>query len=295
MPHLFKGTGVALVTPFHEDGTIDFESLAKVIEHDIKGGVEYLVSLGTTGETATLNNEEKLQVLRFTAEVVNNRVPLVAGFGGNDTRELLQAIKAFDFEGYDGLLSASPYYNKPTQEGIYQHYKAVADASPVPVILYNVPGRTSSNVTAETTLRLAKDHTNIVAIKEASGNFDQVMQIIKYRPEDFLVISGDDLITLPLLACGADGVISVIANAMPTDFSQMVRLALQQNFVEARKLHYKLTDLTNLLFVEGNPGGVKATLQLLGIGTDQVRLPLWRVSSTLKAKLEQEMNAIKAL
>lgn len=292
MPQQFRGTGIALVTPFNEDGSIDFDALRKVIEHDIKGGVEYLVSLGTTGETATLNKEEKLQVLRFTAEVVNKRVPLVAGFGGNDTRELVESIKAFDFKGYDALLSASPYYNKPTQEGIYQHYKAVAEASPVPVILYNVPGRTSSNVTAETTLRLARDFENVIAVKEASGNFDQVMQIIKYRPEGFLVISGDDLITLPLIAAGADGVISVIGNAIPGDFSEMVRLALKSDFAAARKLHYKLTDLTNLLFAEGNPGGVKAVLQLLGIGTDQVRLPLWRISNELTNKLKAELETI---
>lgn len=292
MPQQFRGTGIALVTPFNEDGSIDFESLEKVIEHDIKGGVEYLVSLGTTGESATLNKEEKLEVLRFTAKVVNKRVPLVAGFGGNDTRELVEAIKSFDFEGYDALLSASPYYNKPTQEGIYQHYKAVAEASPVPVILYNVPGRTSSNITAETTLRLARDFKNVIAVKEASGNFDQVMQIIKHRPEGFLVISGDDLITLPLIAAGADGVISVIGNAIPGDFSEMVRLALKSDFAAARKLHYKLTDLTNLLFAEGNPGGVKAVLQLLGIGTDQVRLPLWRISKELTNKLKAELETI---
>jgi 4-hydroxy-tetrahydrodipicolinate synthase len=292
MSQQFKGTGIALVTPFNEDGSIDFDGLRSVIEHDIKGGVEYLVSLGTTGETATLNKEEKLQVLRFTAEVVNKRVPLVAGFGGNDTRELVDAINAFDFAGYDALLSASPYYNKPTQEGIYQHYKAVSTASPVPVILYNVPGRTSSNVTAETTLRLARDFKNIIAVKEASGNFDQVMQIIKNKPEGFLVISGDDLITLPLIACGADGVISVIGNAMPADFSEMVRLALKSNFIAARKLHYKLTDLTNLLFVEGNPGGVKAVLKLQGICTDQVRLPLWRISNGLTSKLKHELETI---
>lgn len=292
MSQQFKGTGIALVTPFNEDGSIDFDGLRKVIEHDIKGGVEYLVSLGTTGETATLNKEEKLQVLRFTAEVVNKRVPLVAGFGGNDTRELVDAINAFDFAGYDALLSASPYYNKPTQEGIYQHYKAVSAASPVPVILYNVPGRTSSNVTAETTLRLARDFENIIAVKEASGNFDQVMQIIKNKPEGFLVISGDDLITLPLIACGADGVISVIGNAIPADFSEMVRLALKNDFNAARKLHYKLTDLTNLLFAEGNPGGVKAVLQLQGICTNQVRLPLWRISDTLINKLKHELETI---
>ncbi|CAN5191772.1 4-hydroxy-tetrahydrodipicolinate synthase [soil metagenome] len=292
MPHKFTGTGIALVTPFNEDGSIDFDSLKKLIEHDIKGGVEYLVSLGTTGETATLNKDEKLQVLRFTAEVVNGRVPLVAGFGANDTRELLENINGFDFKGYDALLSASPYYSKPTQEGIYRHYMAVADVSPVPVILYNVPARTSSNVTAETTLRLARDHKNIMAIKEASGNFDQVMQIIKNRPEGFLVISGDDLITLPLIGCGADGVISVIGNAMPAEFSEMVRLALKSDFEAARKLHYKLTDLTNLLFVEGNPGGVKATLQHLGIAGDQVRLPLWRISDGLKTKLKQELETI---
>lgn len=281
-----------MVTPFNEDGSIDFDGLKKVIEHDIKGGVEYLVSLGTTGESATLNKEEKLQVLRYTAEVVNKRVPLVAGFGGNDTRELIESIKAFDFAGYDALLSASPYYNKPTQEGIYQHYKAVASASPVPVILYNVPGRTSSNITAETTLRLARDFKNIIAVKEASGNFDQVMHIIKNRPEGFLVISGDDLITLPLIASGADGVISVIGNAIPGDFSEMVRLALKNDFTAARKLHYKLTDLTNLLFIEGNPGGVKSVLKQLGIGTDQVRLPLWRISDELTQKLKAELDTI---
>ncbi len=292
MPQQFRGTGVALVTPFNEDGSIDFDGLKNVIEHDIKGGVEYLVSLGTTGESATLSSEEKLAVLRFTTKAVNKRVPLVAGFGGNNTHELVESIKSFDFEGYDALLSASPYYNKPTQEGIYQHYKAVAAASPVPVILYNVPGRTSSNITAETTLRLARDFKNIIAVKEASGNFDQVMQIIKYRPEGFLVISGDDLITLPLIACGADGVISVIGNAIPADFSEMVRLALKNDFVAARKLHYKLTDLTNLLFVEGNPGGVKAVLKQLGIGTDQVRLPLWRISNELTTKLEAELDII---
>ncbi len=292
MPQQYRGTGVALVTPFNEDGSIDFDGLKKVIEHDIKGGVEYLVSLGTTGESATLNKEEKLQVLRYTAEVVNKRVPLVAGFGGNDTRELIESIKAFDFAGYDALLSASPYYNKPTQEGIYQHYKAVASASPVPVILYNVPGRTSSNITAETTLRLARDFKNIIAVKEASGNFDQVMHIIKNRPEGFLVISGDDLITLPLIASGADGVISVIGNAIPGDFSEMVRLALKNDFTAARKLHYKLTDLTNLLFIEGNPGGVKSVLKQLGIGTDQVRLPLWRISDELTQKLKAELDTI---
>ncbi len=292
MSQQFRGTGIALVTPFNEDGSIDFDGLRKVIEHDIKGGVEYLVSLGTTGETATLNKDEKLQVLRFTAEVVNKRVPLVAGFGGNDTRELVEAIKGFDFVGYDALLSASPYYNKPTQEGIYQHYKAVAEASPVPVILYNVPGRTSSNVTAETTLRLGRDFKNIIAVKEASGNFDQVMQIIKNKPDGFLVISGDDLITLPLIACGADGVISVVGNAMPAYFSEMVRLALKGDFIAARKLHYKLTDLTNLLFVEGNPGGVKTVLQLKGICTNQVRLPLWRISNELIKKLEAELHII---
>lgn len=286
----FKGTGVALVTPFKDNGDIDFDALKKLIDFNIDGGVDYLVSLGTTGETATMNKQERLQVLEFTADAVAKRVPLVAGFGGNDTRELVNSIKDFHFKGFDALLSASPYYNKPTQEGIYQHYKAVAQASPAPVILYNVPGRTASNVTAETTLRLANDFNNIIGVKEASGDQVQVMRIIKYKPKDFLVISGDDAITLPLLGFGCDGVISVIANAFPKDFSDMVRLALAGDFAAARPLHYKLFELMNLIFVEGNPAGVKGALNLLGVCGTQVRLPLVKASDQLMAKLQEQIG-----
>ena len=286
----FKGTGVALVTPFTAQGEIDFDGLKKLIDFNIDGKVDYLVSLGTTGETATLNKQEKLSVLEFTAEAVNKRVPLVAGFGSNDTRDLVHSIKDFHFNGYDALLSASPYYNKPTQEGIYQHYKAVVDASPVPVILYNVPGRTASNVTAETTLRLANDFKKVIAVKEASGDQVQVMKIIRDKPKDFLVISGDDAITLPLISFGCDGVISVIANAFPKDFSQLVRSALNGNYGEAQALHYKLLELIQLIFVEGNPAGVKAALQLLGVCGPDVRLPLVKASAALTDKIEEQIN-----
>ena len=282
-----RGTGVALVTPFTKSGDVDYHGLEKLIEHNINGGVEYLVSLGTTGESVTLSSEEKLDVLNFTVEKAAKRVPVVAGFGGNNTNYLIKnEIEKFHFKGVDAVLSVSPSYNKPTPEGIYQHYKAVAAASPVPVLLYNVPGRTSSNMKAETTLRLANEVENIIGIKEASGDFGQCMQIVKNRPKDFLVISGDDNITLGLMAYGFDGVISVVGQAFPNTFSEMVRHCLEGDFIGARKLHYELNDITDMLFAEGNPAGVKAALEILGICEKHVRLPLVDISAELRGRLK---------
>ena len=244
-----KGTGVALVTPFHKDGNIDFKSFKKLVDRCIDQKVEYLVPLGTTGESVTLSSDERKAVLDFVVEVTEKRVPVVLGLGGNNTREVVQTIEETDFNGVDAILSVSPYYNRPSQRGIFQHYKTIANASPVPMILYNVPTRTGSNIDAETTLELAHESKNIIGIKEASGNLEKIMRIIKNKPKDFLVISGDDSITLPIIACGGDGVISVIANAMPKDFSEMVRSALDGNFDKARRLHYKLMEITHAIFV----------------------------------------------
>lgn len=289
----FSGTGVAIVTPFRKDGSIDFKSLEKLIEHLIKGKVEYIVALGTTGESATLNKEEKVAVAGHILDVVEGRIPVVVGIGGNNTAEVIHCLEHYEMDRMAGILSVSPYYNKPTQEGIFQHYKAISNASSLPIILYNVPGRTNSNISAETTLRLANECDNIVAIKEASGNFAQIMRIIKYKPKDFQVISGDDLITLPLIAAGADGVISVVANAYPKDFSEMVRLALKGSIADARKLHYKLTDITDLLFADGNPGGVKAALEIMGICTNNLRLPLVPVNKRIYTMIQEEVKKIK--
>ena len=289
----FTGTGVAIITPFRKDGSVDFKSLETLIEHLIKGKVEYIVALGTTGETATLSKEEKAAITEHILDVVDNRIPVIVGIGGNNTKEIIGSIEHIDTDRVAAILSVSPYYNKPSQEGIYQHYKAISNASPLPVILYNVPARTSSNITAETTLRLANDFENIIGIKEASGNMGQIMRIIKYRPKDFLVISGDDMITLPIVASGGDGVISVLANAFPKDFSEMTRQALKGNLVEARKLHYKLTDITDLLFADGNPGGVKAALEILGICANTLRLPLVPVNKRIYTMLQEEIKKYK--
>jgi 4-hydroxy-tetrahydrodipicolinate synthase len=288
-----RGTGVALVTPFTKSGDVDYPGLENLVNHCINGGVEYLVSLGTTGESVTLSAEEKLDVLNFTIEKAAKRVPIVAGFGGNNTNYIIRhEIEKFDFKGVDAILSVSPAYNKPTQEGIYQHYKAIASASPVPVLLYNVPGRTSSNMKAETTLRLAREVKNVIGIKEASGDFNQCMQIVKSRPENFLVISGDDNITLGLMAYGLDGVISVVGQAFPNTFSDMVRHCLQGDFVNARMLHYDLNDITDMLFAEGNPAGIKAALEILGICQKHVRLPLVDISAELYQKLNSAIEKL---
>ena len=284
----FTGTGVAIVTPFNRDRRIDKTALIRLINHIIKGGVEYVVALGTTGESVTLTKEEKRTVVSIVLETVNKRVPVVLGLGGNNTQELLESFNTVpDFKYLDAILSVSPYYNKPNQSGIYEHYKAVAKVSTLPIILYNVPGRTGSNITAETTIRLAKDFKNIIGIKEASGNLEQAMKIIKNKPKDFLVISGDDSLTLPMIACGADGVISVVANAFPKDFSEMTRQILAGNVKQAQQLHYKLIDITEQLFADGNPAGIKAALEILGICKSTIRLPLVEVNAETRKKLEE--------
>ncbi len=290
MADRFKGTGVAIITPFHDSGNIDFGSFEKIIEHIIAGGVNYIVALGTTGESATLSRDEKVAVIEFVVEIVNKRVPVVAGLGGNSTQEVINTIKATSFDGIDAILSVCPYYNKPQQKGIYFHYKAIAGACPVPVILYNVPGRTSLNITAETTLKLAKDFSNIIGIKEASGNLLQSMDILKDRPQGFLVISGDDALTLPLLALGADGVISVVANTFPVEFSEMVSLCLKGKFSKARNLHYDLLTFTNALFMDGNPSGIKAAMEIIGLCKSNVRLPLAKVNKNVHSIISEQID-----
>jgi 4-hydroxy-tetrahydrodipicolinate synthase len=272
-----RGTGVALVTPF-KNNQVDYAGLERLIEHNIKGGVEFLVTMGTTGESVTLTKKEKIEVMDFTIRTAAGRAGIVAGFGGYNTAEVIEQMQSYHFEGVDAILSVSPAYNKPTQEGIFRHYMALADVTPRPIILYNVPGRTGSNMSAETTIRLANASDKFIAVKEASGNMRQCMEIIYGRPDGFIVLSGDDNITLPLIACGAEGVISVVGNAYPREFSDMTRAALAGDYETAKKLHYKLLHLIDLLFVEGNPGGIKANLEILGICSSEVRLPLAPIS-----------------
>lgn len=280
------GAGVALVTPFNASGAVDYDALGRLIEHQIQGGINYLVSMGTTGESATLSQAEKQEIWKFTADKVNGRVPLVAGIGGNNTLAVVEQLKAFNIPGYHAILSVSPYYNKPTQEGIYQHYKALSEASPLPIILYNVPGRTGSNMEANTTLRLAQDFKNIVAIKEASANFDQMNKILRDKPADFLLISGDDPITLPMMAMGAVGVISVVGNLLPQEVSELVSLCAKGEFEQARAIHEALLTITALCFVEGNPAGAKAALKVLGICEPHLRLPLVGVSEKTRETIQ---------
>jgi len=270
----FKGLGVALITPFRSDNSIDIEALDRLVEYQIKGGVDFLCIMGTTAETPTLSAAEKQMLKNHLVERVAGRVPLLMGCGGNSTAAVVNELKSMDWSGIEGILSVCPYYNKPSQEGLYQHYRALAQASPLPIVLYNVPGRTGVNMTAETTLRLARDFENIVAIKEASGNITQMDDIIKNKPENFDVISGDDGITFPLITLGAVGVISVIGNALPYEFSRMVRLALRGEYESARTIHHKFTELFKLLFVDGNPAGVKAMLSEMGMIENHLRLPL---------------------
>ncbi len=291
----FRGTGVAMVTPFLADGSVDYVGLKRLINYLIAGGVDYLVSLGTTGETATLTKEEKHKVWAFTAEVTENRVPLVAGIGGNNTGQLQADLKSFEHQGYSAVLSVSPYYNKPSQEGIYQHYKALSESSPLPIILYNVPGRTGSNMSPETTCRLAHDFKNIIGTKEASGSFDQFNQIMRDKPADFLLISGDDPIALPMLSIGAVGVISVLGNAYPQALSQMINLGLKGDYQKALSLHLNLLEITRLLFVEGNPVGIKSALSNLDICEAHLRLPLITPSADLNKQIKAEMERLKSL
>jgi len=280
-----RGTGVALVTPFKENGSVDFEALQKLIKAVLDGGVQYLVSLGTTGEPPVLTEEEKLQVLLCTYEAAENKVPVVVGIGGNNTASVIKEIQNLPLDKAIAILSASPYYNKPSQEGIFQHYKAVAEASPKPVIVYNVPGRTGSNISAATTIRFALEVKNIRGVKEASGNMVQCMHILRQRPDDFLVTSGDDHLTLPLIACGMDGVISVAANCFAKDFSSMVNAALNDNYELARTIQNKLLEGYDLLFAENNPAGVKAFLSEMGLIKNYLRLPLVPLSDPVLQKL----------
>lgn len=281
----FKGTGVALITPFKKDLTVDVEALKNIVAHNIEGGVEYLVVLGTTAETATLTKEEQALVKQTIIEANNGKLPLVLGVGGNNTAQVVSELNEENLKGYDAILSVSPYYNKPTQEGIYQHFKMIAEKSPLPVIIYNVPGRTASNMLPSTVARLARDFKNIIGIKEAAGDMVQAMELIRTVPEGFLVISGDDIITLPMVLAGGAGVISVIGEAFPKAFSDMVRLGLDRKVDEAYRLHYKLTDSINMIFEQGNPGGVKELFKHLGLCENYVRLPLVNVNEDLSGRL----------
>ena len=285
--HKLSGVGAAMITPFKSDFSCDWDSLRSMLDYVIDGGTDYIVSLGTTAETPTLSPDEKNEVLRLTKEHVAGRMPIVAGAGGNDTRKLIEHIKQMDLEGVEAILSVTPYYNKPSQEGLYQHFMAVADSSPVPVILYNVPGRTGVNMTAETTCRLAADHPNIIAVKEASGKIDQIDQIIKNRPEDFLVLSGDDGMTVDVMRKGGDGVISVAVNAFPKKFSHVVDLAGQGLFDQADKAYEPLHEAVCALFEQGNPVGVKAALTILGQIENVLRLPLVPGTDLLMKKMER--------
>ena len=290
--HPYAGTGVAIVTPFLENGELDTASLEKLVNHLVDGGVEYIVALGTTGENPTLNKAERQQVYSLVNQFNNGRIKLVAGIGGNDTRAVVESMQSFDLTGYSAILSVSPYYNKPNNEGLFQHYKAINDNAPLPIIMYNVPGRTGMNVNVATTLRIARECKNIIATKEASGNVEQIMQIIKDKPEGFEVISGDDGITLPIMACGAIGVISVVGNAYPKLISDMVRLCLQGKFVESRPAHEKMLPLISSMFAEGNPSGVKAYLSALGITKNTFRLPVVGVSDALMQTIQLLMKSV---
>jgi len=287
-----RGTGVALATPFNEKQEIDFDAYARLLEFVLRGGVEYLVVLGTTGETPTLTKEEKLAILNYTFDNVSNTVPIVVGIGGNNTKAILNDIETYPLQRATAVLSASPYYNKPSQEGIFQHYKLLSEASSRPVILYNVPGRTGSNIAAETTIRLANECENVQGIKEASGNMIQCLHVLQNRPSEFLVTSGDDHLALPLIAAGMNGVISVAANCFPKDFSEMVRLALTNELSSAKGLLYKLLEGFDLLFAENNPAGVKAVLSELGIIENVLRLPLVPLSESIHGKIKNYLSAL---
>ena len=272
--NIFKGLGIALITPFQEDGSVDYKAILRLIDYQLDNGADFFCILATTGETPTLSAEEKLKIKDLIVDKVQGRVPILMGCGGNNTAAVVEELKTGDFRGVDGILSVCPYYNKPSQEGLYQHFKAIAAATKLPVVLYNVPGRTGVNLQAATTVRLARDCQNIVAIKEASGNLEQVDEIIKNKPNDFDVISGDDALTFPMVSCGAVGVISVIGNALPKEFSKMIRLQMRGEYEPARKIHHSFTDLFSLLFVDGNPAGVKAMLSEMGFIQNVLRLPL---------------------
>lgn len=291
--NIFKGLGIALVTPFNEDGSVDYQSLKRLVEYQLNNGADFLCILVTTSETPTLSKEEKTEIKKFIVELVNGRVPIMIGCGGYNTAAVVEELKTGDFTGIDGILSICPYYNKPSQEGLYQHFKAISAATKLPIILYNVPGRTGVNMSAATTVRLAKDCKNIVAIKEASGNLEQINEIIKNKPSTFDVISGDDALTFPMISCGAVGVISVIGNALPKEFSKMIRLQFKGEYEPARKIHHKFIDLFSLLFVDGNPAGVKAMLHEMGMIKNILRLPLVPTRISTLQKMSEIMKELK--
>lgn len=291
MHNTFKGAGVALVTPFNADHSVDVESLKKLVQYQLDNGTDFLVVQGTTGESPTLSQDEKMLILQTVQDVNAGKLPIVYGVGGNDTVKIAETLRSLP-AGIDGILSVSPYYNKPTQEGIFQHYKFISEATALPIIVYNVPGRTGSNVLPETVIRLAAID-NIVAVKEASGNFEQIMEVIRLRPEGFGVLSGDDAITMPLIAAGADGVISVVNNALPARFNEMVHTAQAGDYVRSRELHYSLLPITKQFFAEGNPGGVKVALAHLGLMSDVMRRPLHPVSAGLAGQIQAEMDTLK--
>lgn len=287
-----RGTGVAIVTPFKNDYSIDFAALGRVINHVITGGVNYIVAMGTTGEPATLTKDEKKALISYVIEVIDNRVPLIVGIGGNNTQEVINLVRHSNLTGVDGILSVAPYYNKPSQKGLFQHFKAIATSSPLPLIIYNVPGRTSCNISSETCLELAHSCDNIVAVKEASGDISQIMKIIKGKPDNFNVISGDDMMTIPIIAAGGVGAISVLANAFPAQTSELVGHALKNNFKSARDLQFRFIEMTELLFADGNPSGVKAMLNILNICQNNLRLPLVPVSRTVYSRIQKAIEEV---
>ncbi len=287
-----RGTGVAVVTPFKNDFSIDFTALGRIIEHDIAGGISYIVLMGTTGESATLTKDEKKALISYVLEVVDGRVPLIVGIGGNNTQEVINFIRNTGLKEIDGILSVAPYYNKPGQRGLFEHFRAIAASTSLPIIIYNVPGRTCSNITSDTCLRLARECENIVAVKEASGDMTQIMNILKDKPESFQVISGDDMMTMPIIAAGGTGVISVLANAFPAQCSEMVNQALKNNYKSAREIQYKLVEMIELLFVEGNPAGVKAMLATMNLCQNYLRLPLVPVSRAINSRIQKAVEEV---
>jgi 4-hydroxy-tetrahydrodipicolinate synthase len=288
----FRGTGVAIVTPFKNDSSIDFAALGRMVNHVIDGGVNYIVVMGTTGESATLTKDEKKAIISYVVEVTDNRVPLVVGIGGNNTQEVINCVRHTNLNGVDGILSVAPYYNKPNQRGLFQHFKAIATSCPIPVIIYNVPGRTCSNISSDTCIELATECENIVAVKEASGDIAQIMRIIKNKPDSFSIISGDDMMTIPIIAAGGSGVISVLANAFPAATSELVSNALKNNYKTAREIQFRFLEMTELLFIDGNPSGVKAMLNIMNLCQNNLRLPLVTVNRTIYTRIQKAIDEV---
>lgn len=291
----FKGTGVAIVTPFKNDSSIDFAALGRTINHVIGGGVNYVVALGTTGESVTLTKDEKKAIISYVLETIDGRVPLMVGIGGNNTQEVINSVRHSNLTGVDGILSVAPYYNKPTQKGLFQHFKAIATSSPIPLVIYNVPGRTSCNISSDTCLELAHACDNIIGVKEASGDISQIMRIMKGKPDNFSVISGDDMMTIPIISVGGAGVISVLANAFPGQTSEIVTHSLKGNFKSARDLQFRFLEMIELLFIEGNPSGVKAMMSLMNICQNNLRLPLVPVSRTIYTRIQKAIEEVNKI